>query len=135
MRVGDEAKVAGWTVTLKNVRPVAGDNWVALEGEVIARNGSFSTTMAPQARQFFQPSQQTSEAALLTRWNGQLYVVLAPVDGDNFDRWQVRLWWKPFVTLIWFGAGIIAFGGFLALIGRMRLFRRRQKADETWGYA
>jgi hypothetical protein len=33
------------------------------------------------------------------------------------------------------GAGIIAFGGFLALIGRMRLFRRRKKADEVWGYA
>ena len=113
----------------------AGDNWVAIEGEVIARNGDFSSTMAPQARQFFQPSQQTSEAALLTRWNGQLYVVLAPVDGDNFDRWQIRLWWKPFVTFIWLGAGIIAFGGFLALIGRMRLFRRRKKAYETWGYA
>ena len=135
MRIGDEAKVAGWTVTLKNVRPVAGDNWVAIEGEVVARNGDFSAKMAPQARQFFQPSQQTSEAALLTRWNGQLYVVLAPVEDDNFDRWQVRLWWKPFVTLIWLGAGIIAFGGFLALIGRMRLFRRRKKADETWGYA
>jgi cytochrome c-type biogenesis protein CcmF len=135
MRVGDEATVAGWTVTLKNVRPVAGDNWVAIEGDVVARNGDFSATMAPQARQFFQPSQQTSEAALLTRWNGQLYVVLAPVEGDNFDRWQVRLWWKPFVTFIWLGAGIIAFGGFLALIGRMRLFRRRKKADEVWGYA
>ena len=135
MRVGDEAKVAGWSVTLKNVRPVAGDNWVAIEGEVVARNGDFSATMAPQARQFFQPSQQTSEAALLTRWNGQLYVVLAPVESDNFDRWQIRLWWKPFVTFIWLGAGIIAFGGFLALIGRMRLFRRRKKAEETWGYA
>ena len=135
MRVGDEAKVAGWTVTLKNVKPVAGDNWVAIEGEVMARNGEFSKTLAPQARQFFQPSQQTSEAALLTRWNGQLYVVLAPVNGDNFDRWQVRLWWKPFVTFIWLGAAIIAFGGFLALIGRMRLFRRRKKADESWSYA
>ena len=135
MRVGDEAKVAGWTVTLKNVKPVAGDNWVAIEGEVMARNGEFSKTLAPQARQFFQPSQQTSEAALLTRWNGQLYVVLAPVNDDNFDRWQVRLWWKPFVTFIWLGAAIIAFGGFLALIGRMRLFRRRKKADESWGYA
>ena len=131
MRVGAEAEVAGWTVTLKNVRPVAGDNWVAIEGEIVARNGDFSATMTPQARQFFQPSQQTSEAALLTRWNGQLYVVLAPVEDDNFERWQVRLWWKPFVTFIWLGAGIIAFGGFLALIGRMRLFRRRKKADES----
>jgi cytochrome c-type biogenesis protein CcmF len=135
MRVGDEAKLAGWTVTLKNVRPVAGDNWVAIEGEMVAKTGDFSATLSPQARQFFQPNQQTSEAALLTRWNGQLYAVLAPVEGDNFDRWQVRLWWKPFVTLIWFGAALIALGGFLALIGRARLFRRRRKTEESWGYA
>ena len=132
MRIGDEAKVAGWTVKLKNVRPVAGDNWVAIQGEMLASNGGVSAKLSPQARQFFQPSQQTSEAALLTRWNGQLYVVLAPVDDDNFDRWQVRLWWKPFVTFIWFGAALIAFGGFLALIGRARLFRRRKKIDTGW---
>ena len=132
MRIGDEAKVAGWTVKLKNVRPVAGDNWVAIQGEMLASNGGVSAKLSPQARQFFQPSQQTSEAALLTRWNGQLYVVLAPVDDDNFDRWQVRLWWKPFVTFIWLGAALIAFGGFLALIGRARLFRRRKKIDTGW---
>ncbi len=132
MQVGEEIEVAGWKVKLDTIRPVAGDNWVAVEGEMTARNGAHSAKLAPQTRQFFEPSQQTSEAALLTRWNGQLYAVLAPVDGDNFDRWQVRLWWKPFVTFIWLGAAIIAFGGFLALIGRAQLFRRRKKAGIKW---
>ena len=35
-------------------------------------------------------------------------------------RWQLRIWWKPFVTLIWFGGILIALGGFLALLGRER---------------
>jgi cytochrome c-type biogenesis protein CcmF len=135
MRVGDSAKIAGWSVRLEHVRPVAGDNWVAIEGEMVAQRGGDVVKIAPQARQFFQPSQQTSEAALLTRWDGQLYAVLAPVDGNNFDRWQVRLWWKPFVTLIWFGAAIIALGGLLALIGHGRLFYRRRKRDNGWSDA
>ena len=33
-------------------------------------------------------------------------------------RWQLRLWWKPFVTLIWLGGVMIALGGALALLGR-----------------
>ena len=33
---------------------------------------------------------------------------------------QVRLWWKPFVTWIWYGGLLIGLGGLLALIGRVR---------------
>ena len=132
MRVGDTAKLAGWTIKLDNVRPVAGDNWVAIEGEMTATRAGFTQKMAPQARQFFEPNQQTTEAALLTRWDGQLYAVMAPVADDAFDRWQVRFWWKPFVTLIWLGAALIALGGLLALIGHGRLFYRRKKAESGW---
>ena len=72
----------------------------------------------PQARSFWTPPQQTSESALLTRWNGQLYAVLGEEAEDG--RWQLRLWWKPFVTLIWLGGMLIALGGLLALLGRVR---------------
>jgi cytochrome c-type biogenesis protein CcmF len=34
-------------------------------------------------------------------------------------RWQLRLWWKPFVPLIWIGGLLVALGGVLALIGRV----------------
>jgi cytochrome c-type biogenesis protein CcmF len=132
LKAGEEAKVSSWTVRLNSVRPVAGDNWVAMQGDIAASRGADKVALTPQARQFFEPEQQTTEAALLTRWNGQLYVVIAPIAKDNFDRWQVRLWWKPFVTFIWYGGGLIALGGLLALLGRMRLRRRRRNDDNPW---
>jgi cytochrome c-type biogenesis protein CcmF len=77
--------------------------------------GGAARRLTPQARSFWAPPQETTESALETRWNGQLYAVLGKAaDGQ---RWQVRLWWKPFVTLIWFGGLLIALGGVLALIG------------------
>jgi cytochrome c-type biogenesis protein CcmF len=33
-------------------------------------------------------------------------------------RWQLRLWWKPLVTLIWLGGALIGLGGAMALAGR-----------------
>ena len=129
---GESAKVASWQVKLDDVNPVVGDNWVAIEGKMIARKNGKAFILRPQSRQFFRPEQQTSEAALLTRWNGQLYAVIAQPDEEGDGRWQVRLWWKPFVTFIWFGGVLIAFGGLIALLGRM--FRRPKKpAKNKWG--
>ena len=128
---GESAKVAGWEVKLNDVNPVVGDNWVAVEGEMIAAKNGNEFPLHPQSRQFFKPPMQTSEAALLTRWNGQLYVVIAQPDQEGDGRWQVRLWWKPFVTFIWYGAILIALGGAIALLGRMGR-RTKKPAINTW---
>jgi cytochrome c-type biogenesis protein CcmF len=119
LKVGDTAVVGPWQVTLQSVSPVAGPNWNALEGTMLASYaGGEPDTLTPQARSFWAPPQETTESALKTRWNGQLYAVLGKAaDGE---RWQVRLWWKPFVTLIWLGGLLIALGGVLALLGRVK---------------
>lgn len=133
MRVGDTVEISGWTARLDAVQPVVGQNWVALEGVLRVERDGRAAIMRPQSRQFIDPDQPTSEAALLTRWDGQLYAVIAaPPEGEVPDRWQIRLWWKPFVTLIWYGGLLIALGGALALVGRsglMARLRRRQIAN------
>jgi cytochrome c-type biogenesis protein CcmF len=128
---GESAEIAGWKVKLDDVKPVVGDNWVAVEGEMVASKNGGTFMLRPQSRQFFKPEMQTSEAALLTRWNGQLYAVIAQPDQEGDGRWQVRLWWKPYVTFIWYGGILIALGGTISLFGRM--FRRAKKpAINKW---
>jgi len=128
---GESAEIAGWKVKLDDVKPVLGDNWVAVEGEMVASKNGDTFMLRPQSRQFYKPEMQTSEAALLTRWNGQLYAVIAQPDQEGDGRWQVRLWWKPYVTFIWYGGILIALGGTISLFGRM--FRRAKKpAINKW---
>jgi cytochrome c-type biogenesis protein CcmF len=128
---GESAEIAGWKVKLDDVKPVVGDNWVAVEGEMVASKNGGTFMLRPQSRQFFKPEMQTSEAALLTRWNGQLYAVIAQPDQEGDGRWQVRLWWKPYVIFIWYGGILIALGGTISLFGRM--FRRAKKpAINKW---
>ena len=119
VRPGDVVETADWKLRLIRISPLAGDNWTALQADMeVSRGSGASIMLHPQSRFFASPPTTTTEAALLTRWNGQLYVVL----GQEADagRWQLRVWWKPFVTLIWFGGALIALGGALALIGRER---------------
>jgi cytochrome c-type biogenesis protein CcmF len=135
VQIGEQRNVGGWQVKLNNVVPVVGQNWVALQGEMTATRGNESFELRPQARNFFAPVMQTSEAALLTRWDGQLYAVIASVEESGDTRWQIRLWWKPFVTLIWAGGVLIALGGLLALLGRITFaFRLRRRATARGDY-
>lgn len=123
---GDSATVGPWVVTLDAVEPVAGPNWTAIQGRMRASyDGGERVDLTPEARSFWAPPQQTTESALSTRWNGQLYAVIGDSAGDG--RWQLRLWWKPFVTLIWYGGILIALGGLLALIGRVLTDLRRRE--------
>jgi cytochrome c-type biogenesis protein CcmF len=125
---GDKLEVGPWLVELGGVAPVAGPNWTAIEGHLRASRGNGAETLRPQARVFTSPYTETSEAAILTSWNGQLYAVIGK---QREDGWQLRLWWKPFVTLIWLGGGLIAFGGLIALVGRLWRERRwgREEAE------
>jgi cytochrome c-type biogenesis protein CcmF len=128
MNVGDKQKVGPWEITFTSIRPVAGPNWTALEAELSASyNGAAPILTHPQARDFSSPPGTRSESALLTRWNGQLYTVLGE-EGDD-GRWQLRLWWKPFVPLIWYGGVLVALGGLLALLGRVARDVKRLRAE------
>jgi cytochrome c-type biogenesis protein CcmF len=121
-RVGEPILVGPYTVTLDGVTPRVGDNWTALEGRLsIVRDGA-ADMLRPQTRFFSNPATTTSESAILTTGDGQLYAVLGQPDGRG--RWQLRLWWKPYVTFIWLGGALIALGGLMSLVGRVRRERR-----------
>ena len=120
-----------WLVQLEGVAPTAGPNWTAIEAQLRASRGSAPIVLRPQTRYFSDPPTETNEAAIRTFWNGQLYTVIGKPDPSG--AWQLRLWWKPFVTLIWAGGGIIALGGALGLVGRaLRAWRVRRKREPDW---
>ncbi|MBA3668410.1 MAG: heme lyase CcmF/NrfE family subunit [Sphingomonas sp.] len=130
VRPGDKVAAGPWLVEFRQISALAGPNWTALEAELRASRGAGVTVLKPQSRTFTDPPTTTSEAAIDTVWNGQLYTVLGEQDGQG--RWQLRLWWKPFVTLIWLGGALIAFGGALALLGRWWTGRRgRRRVEEA----
>jgi cytochrome c-type biogenesis protein CcmF len=127
---GEILPVGPWMVQLQDVTPTAGKNWTAVEAELRASRGAGAISLRPQTRYFSDPPTETNEAAIRTFWNGQLYTVIGKPDASG--AWQLRLWWKPFVTLIWAGGALIALGGALALLGRLGGFRLPRRAATEW---
>ncbi len=118
-QVGETHHVGPYSVRLDDVQPIAGPNYTAVEATVTAKRGDGAALiMKPQTRMFPSPQTETNEAAIKTVFDGQLYIVVGKPDEQG--RWQLRAWWKPFVTLIWLGGALVAFGGLLSLVGRVR---------------
>ena len=129
-RPGQTMGVGPFSVRFDGIEPVAGPNWTAIEARLTARRGDGEPfELRPQARMFSSPPTPTSEAAIATALDGQLYIAIG--ESDEQGRWQLRLWWKPAVTLIWLGGFLIALGGVLALIGRLRRERRASRLEEA----
>ena len=127
VKPGERVEVGPWLVEFVGVTPAAGPNWTAIEAELRATRGGGVHVMKPQTRFFSDPPTETNEAAIDTVLYGQLYTVIGRPDEDG--RWQLRLWWKPMVTLIWLGGALIALGGLFAFAGHARrAWRRRAMA-------
>ncbi|WCT78504.1 heme lyase CcmF/NrfE family subunit [Novosphingobium humi] len=135
-KVGEVNQVGPWSIRLAEVAPIAGPNWTAMEGVLKARyDGGAEVTLRPQSRTFWAPLQTNAVSALKGRWNGQLYTVLGDetVSDKGESRWQLRLWWKPYVPLIWIGGLLVALGGGLALLSRVAQDLKRRVARAKGG--
>jgi cytochrome c-type biogenesis protein CcmF len=115
LRTGESVELAGYTVRLDQLdERVPGPNYVSDRG-VFAVSDAYGATRAPAAerRIYAASGLPTMEAAIETYGFSQLYLQLGE-PGDGGDH-VVRIWYKPYVTLIWLGAIIMAFAGFLSL--------------------
>jgi cytochrome c-type biogenesis protein CcmF len=58
----------------------------------------------------------TTESGIRTLGLGQLYLSLGDPGKDG--SYVVRVWWKPLVTLIWFGGIVMMAGGAISVFDR-----------------
>ncbi|MBJ3761887.1 heme lyase CcmF/NrfE family subunit [Maribius pontilimi] len=114
---GESFDVAGYTITLADVRGARGPNYEAtLAVMEIARGDRSVATLIPEKRFYPVARMPTTEAAIDNGILRDIYVVIGdPQDGGG---WAVRTYIKPFANWIWAGCIIMALGGCLSLSDR-----------------
>jgi cytochrome c-type biogenesis protein CcmF len=116
---GDTMTIAGTTLRFDGVEKVEGPNYFASRATLDVMNGNaIVTTLHPEQRLYPAEQSETVNTAIRTNGFRDLYVAL----GDQRDggRWTVRAYVNPLAPFIWLGGGVMALGGLLSLIGRLR---------------
>jgi cytochrome c-type biogenesis protein CcmF len=122
---GDTVKAGGYEFVFRGMRRVQGPNFVADEGEFeLRRGGSLLTVLRPQKRVYRVQQNPMTEAAIDSKPTRDVFLALGEPLGDN--AWSLRIQVKPMISFLWFGSGLMALGGILAITDR-RYRQLRQK--------
>jgi cytochrome c-type biogenesis protein CcmF len=119
MEPGQTETVAGYDFTFEGAGPITGPNYRATEGTfVVASGGERIATLTPEKREYTVSGRTTTEASIRTRPLGDLFAVIGDPQPDQAGAYTVRLYFKPMVAWIWFGAGLMGLGGLVSLSDR-----------------
>jgi cytochrome c-type biogenesis protein CcmF len=118
MKSGEKHTVAGYTLTFEGLKPFTGPNYTEEQGRftIVDSKGALIDEIISAKRFYPARKAPTTEAGISTRFLSQVYISL----GDRGDDGSivVRLWWKPLITLIWFGAIMMVIGAITTLSDR-----------------
>jgi cytochrome c-type biogenesis protein CcmF len=116
-QVGESYDVAGYTVTLNDVRDLEGPNYVSTMAFIdVSKDGRFVASLTPEKRVYPVAGMPTTEAAIQNGVFRDLYLVIG--DAQVNGGWAIRTYIKPFANWIWAGCIIMALGGTVSLFDR-----------------
>src|SRR5262252_3025070 len=117
LKPGQSISIRRYDLHFDGVAARQGPNYRELAAHfTVRRHGDFVGVMEPAKRSFPSRGTATTETALMTRGFSQLYLSLG--DPNPNGSLAVRLYYKPLVLLIWFGAVVMVVGGALSLSDR-----------------
>jgi cytochrome c-type biogenesis protein CcmF len=117
MSPGGTQEISGYTIRFEGVRGHKGPNYTEQVGSFnITRNGKPIVTLEAGKRAYLVQKMPTTETGIYNALHGDLYLAL----GDQLQNgaYTVRLYFNPFIRLIWLGCLIMSLGGIISLSDR-----------------
>ncbi len=128
MGPGDTLNVGPYTLRFDGVAHREGPNFTSNRATIAIMDGNRVTgVMNPEQRIFTAERQDISYTAIRTTGIRDLYLALGDDRGQG--RWTLRAYVSPLAPLIWIGAIVMALGGMLSLLRRVRARVSRPAAD------
>ncbi len=120
VKAGETVKLAGYELRFAGVHPEKGPNYDAQVGTFgLWYRGAHLADLHSSKRVYPSTGTDKVEAAIRTTGISDVYVVLGDARPDG--GWAVRAYYRPLIPWIWGGALLMALGGGLALLDRVRV--------------
>ena len=113
--IGDVFNVGNQSLEFKKIEMLDGPNYRSQTATFnLLNDGKVINKLKPEKRFYPTEKSQTTEAAILTSFLGDTYLVLG--DGNKEIGWSIRVYFNPLVSWIWGGACLMALGGLVSIL-------------------
>ncbi|MCG3843898.1 heme lyase CcmF/NrfE family subunit [Photobacterium damselae] len=127
---GQSVNVKGYDFYFAGLRDADGPNYDGYVADFkISKNNIMVTTLHAEKRIYTVAGSMMTEAAIDSGITRDLYVAMGEKLGDG--AWAVRIYYKPFVNWMWFGALLMAIGGVFAISDKRYRFRKKAQLTES----
>jgi cytochrome c-type biogenesis protein CcmF len=121
LKQGEVVKIKDYELKFEQLEYIAGKNFVSRQGDFsIFKNNQKIGELSPQLRYYPVSDQTTNETAIAHKFFGDIYLVIG--NKDEQENYALRIYYKPFIYLIWFGCLLIAMSAVVVIV---RLISRR----------
>ncbi|TMX54739.1 heme lyase NrfEFG subunit NrfE [Photobacterium damselae] len=127
---GQSVNVKGYDFYFAGLRDADGPNYDGYVADFkISKDNIMVTTLHAEKRIYTVAGSMMTEAAIDSGITRDLYVAMGEKLGDG--AWAVRIYYKPFVNWMWFGALLMAIGGVFAISDKRYRFRKKAQITES----
>ncbi len=120
IKVGEVTQIGPYYFNFLSTQGLQGPNYRGIRANFeISKNNHHITYLQPEKRIYLVREMVMTKVAIHPGLFRDLYLALGELFAEN--DWSIRLYYKPFIRWIWFGAFIMMMGGLLSLQQRKRL--------------
>ncbi len=117
---GQSVQIQNYSILFDKVIENREKNWIAEKGNFIVKKDNKKITMYAERRVYLDTGMPTTEAAIHRNIFSHLYIVMGQQQPINSGKRIVRVYYNPFIVLIWVGAFLMALGGIISALDRKR---------------
>lgn len=125
MKKNTEITIKDTTIRFVNVKRKIENNYSSQVGifDAFSEN-NYLVSFFPEKRTYNIQKNVMTEAAIDSSFFRDIYIAL----GENLseDSWVVRIYYKPYIQFLWYGAALMILGGLFGIFGRNRLLQNVQ---------
>ena len=120
MKEKEIVKVEKFKIQLKEILEKKEKNWISQIGNFSVEGFKKNINMFAERRLYLDTGMPSTEAAIYRNFFSHLYIVMGQEQPLNSGQRIVRIYFNPFIILIWSGAFLMAFGGLISICDKKR---------------
>ena len=122
MKKNTEILIKNLSIKFVDVKTKTSKNYSSQVGIFDAfSNDKYLLSFFPEKRTYNIQKNIMTEAAIDSNFLRDIYIAL----GENLsgDSWVVRIYYKPYIQFLWYGAALMILGGIFGIFGRNKLLK------------